>query len=89
MKFFIFFWFHPNIEPTTNSNQNYNQLYFIFQIWNFSGLDYEYSGKGITIQCLCPGPVATDMVSGILKGRGNLKRYFHFVWLKFVTFKPA
>ena len=31
-------------------------------------MDYEYSGKGITIQCLCPGPVATDMISGILKG---------------------
>ena len=31
-------------------------------------MDYEYSGKGITVQCLCPGPVATDMVRGILKG---------------------
>ena len=44
-------------------------LYSILSyFWNFSGLDYEYSAKGITVQCLCPGPVATDMVSGILKG---------------------
>ena len=59
------FWFYPNIESTTNTN--YIQFNFIF-VWKFSGLDYEYSGKGITVQCLCPGPVATDMVSGILKG---------------------
>ena len=65
VNFFRQFWFHPNIESTTNTN--YIQFNFIF-VWKFSGLDYEYSGKGITIQCLCPGPVATDMVSGILKG---------------------
>ena len=29
---------------------------------------YEYSDKGITVQCMCPGPVATDMIRDILKG---------------------
>ena len=29
---------------------------------------YEYSDKGITVQCMCPGPVLTDMVRDILKG---------------------
>merc|ERR1711976_780209 len=32
------------------------------------GVAYEYSDKGITVQCLCPGPVLTDMVRDILKG---------------------
>ena len=30
---------------------------------------YEYSDKGITVQCLCPGPVATDIIKGIFKGQ--------------------
>merc|ERR1712156_39434 len=31
------------------------------------GVAYEYSDKGITVQCVCPGPVATDMLDGIFK----------------------
>ena len=38
----------------------------IFSI--FTGLSYEYTDKGITIQCLCPGPVETDMIRGLMKG---------------------
>ena len=34
---------------------------------NFSGIAYEYSDKGITVQCVCPGPVRTDMLDGIFK----------------------
>ena len=30
---------------------------------------YEYSDKGITVQCMCPGPVATDMIRDIMKGQ--------------------
>ena len=32
------------------------------------GAAYEYSDKGITVQCMCPGPVGTDMITEILKG---------------------
>ena len=35
----------------------------------YIGLSYEYSDKGITIQCLCPGPVETDMIRGLMKGQ--------------------
>ena len=28
---------------------------------------YEYGDKGITVQCVCPGPVATDMLRDIVK----------------------
>merc|ERR1712156_954280 len=31
------------------------------------GIAYEYSDKGITVQCVCPGPVRTDMLDGIFK----------------------
>ena len=29
------------------------------------GLAYEYSDKGITVQCVCPGPVLTDMLTAV------------------------
>jgi len=35
------------------------------------GLSYECSDKGITVQCVCPGPVLTDMLEVIAKDEVN------------------
>ena len=40
---------------------------------------YEYSDKGITVQCVCPGPVGTDMISGILQGERSNPLYDFFI----------
>jgi len=39
------------------------------------GLHYEYSGKGITVQCVCPGPVMTDMLIGIMRDGTRMRKW--------------
>ena len=41
----------------------------------FLGLHYEYSGKGITVQCVCPGPVMTDMLIGIMRDGTRMRKW--------------
>ena len=64
----MFITFEPSTAPwqsqflwCVHSANLYNLSFYIL------GLSYEYGHKGITVQCLCPGPVRTDMLHSIFK----------------------